>query len=244
MRKTRHARMNFFCLLSLIVISGGAVLAQSSPPSHTIVIFGDSITAGGALPKEQRDQLWVTLLEKEAAGALKLVNEGKGGRPTASLPDFDAMLKRRPKADALVIALGMNDSRDITSGCVPKAVANVRAMIEKARQTYGAGIPVLLVGPTNSISPRLVPPNLLATSVRQSCASLARHLKSLPPKQAAASPAFTTSCQMQACSKTECIRMAQAMLPSRRHSGAKFQRSRVCLSPCLDQHSVPVQSHQ
>jgi acyl-CoA thioesterase-1 len=28
-------------------------------------------------------------------------------------------------------------------------VANVRAMIEKARQTYGATLPVLLLGPTN-----------------------------------------------------------------------------------------------
>lgn len=115
----------------------------------SIIIFGDSITAGGALPKDQRDQLWVTLIERQSAGALHLINEGKGGRPTASLPDFDAVLKRRPQADALVIALGMNDSRDITPGCVPKAVANVRAMIEKARLAYGATLPVLLVGPSN-----------------------------------------------------------------------------------------------
>lgn len=141
--------MSLFRLLSLLLISASAVFAQSNAAPRTIIIFGDSITAGGALPKEQRDQLWVTLIEKESAGALKLINEGKGGRPTASLPDFDAMLKRHLQSDALVIALGMNDSRDITPGCVPKAVANVRAMIEKARQTYGAKLPVLLVGPTN-----------------------------------------------------------------------------------------------
>ncbi len=59
------------------------------------------------------------------------------------------MLLRHSKADALVIALGMNDSRDITDACVPKAVTNVRAMIEKARLAYGAKLSVLLVGPTN-----------------------------------------------------------------------------------------------
>ena len=59
------------------------------------------------------------------------------------------MLKRYAKADALVIALGMNDSRDITAQCIPRAVANVRAMIEKVRTAYGAKLPVLLVGPTN-----------------------------------------------------------------------------------------------
>lgn len=137
---------------TLFILAASVILGMSSlmaaPPS-AIIIFGDSITAGGALPEDQRDQLWVTLIEKQSAGALKLINEGKGGRPTASVPEFEAMLKRQPKADALVIALGMNDSRDITPGCVPKAVANVRTMIEKARQAYGARLPVLLVGPTN-----------------------------------------------------------------------------------------------
>lgn len=101
------------------------------------------------MPKEQQAQVWGKLVETQLAGQAVLVNEGKGGRPTASLEEFAATLQRRPKADLLVIALGMNDSRDITEGCVPKAVANVRAMIEKARTTYGEKLPVLLVGPSN-----------------------------------------------------------------------------------------------
>jgi acyl-CoA thioesterase-1 len=78
-----------------------------------------------------------------------MVNEGTGGRPTASRPEFGAMLARQPKMDLLVIALGMNDSRDITDTCVPNAVDNLRYMITRARQKYGAALPVLLVGPTN-----------------------------------------------------------------------------------------------
>ncbi len=124
------------------------VFAQSPAP-RTVIVFGDSITAGGALPKKEREHLWVTQVQQLSAGALTLINEGKGGRPTNSLPEFEAMLKRFAKADALVIALGMNDSRDITPQCIPKAVANVRAMIEKTRAVYGAKLPVLLVGPTN-----------------------------------------------------------------------------------------------
>lgn len=124
------------------------VFAQS-PAVRRVILFGDSITAGGALPKEESGMLWGSQLQEQSAGLLTLINEGKGGRPTNSLPEFTVMLSRHPKADALVIALGMNDSRDITPQCVPKAVANVRSMIEKARAAYGAKLPVLLVGPSN-----------------------------------------------------------------------------------------------
>lgn len=134
-------------LLVLLALSFSA-FAQN-PASRTVIVFGDSITAGGALPQAQRAQLWVTQVQQQSAGALIVINEGKGGRPTASLAEFEAMLPRHPKADALVIALGMNDSRDITPQCIPKAVANVRAMIEKARVAYSAKLPVLLVGPSN-----------------------------------------------------------------------------------------------
>ncbi len=133
-------------LLTLLILLPCLVLAQAP---RTVIVFGDSITQGGALPKEQKEKLWVKLVEKESAGALILINEGKGGRPTDSVKDFEDMLKRHPKADALVIALGMNDSRDVTPHCVPKAVANVRMMIEKAHAAYGGKLPVLLVGPTN-----------------------------------------------------------------------------------------------
>jgi acyl-CoA thioesterase-1 len=126
----------FLLLLALTC----AAFAQNSTPPRTVIIFGDSITSGGS---------WVKQVENESGGKLTLINEGKGGRPTASVKEFEAMLRRQPKGDALVIALGMNDSRDITDACVPKAVMNVRAMIEKARAAYGAKLPVLLVGPTN-----------------------------------------------------------------------------------------------
>jgi acyl-CoA thioesterase-1 len=123
--------------------------ADPSPRPVTVIVFGDSITEGGALPKDQRDRAWVRIIERESKGALKVINEGKGGRPTQSVPEFEAMLTRQPRADWLVLALGTNDSRDITKDCVPKAVANLRKMIERARVTYGRGTGILLVGPPN-----------------------------------------------------------------------------------------------
>ena len=100
-------------LITLLALTLGAS-AQNSAKPRTVIVFGDSITEGGALPKDQRDKVWVKLVEAQSAGALTMINEGKGGRPTNSVQEFEAMLLRHPKADELIIALGMNDSRDIT----------------------------------------------------------------------------------------------------------------------------------
>ena len=116
---------------------------------QTIIVYGDSLTEGGALPKDQRDQAWVKIVERDSGGALKMINEGKGGRATGDgKHDFDKMTTRQPRADKLIIALGTNDSRDLKSGSVAKAVENVRYMMDRARQCYGP-LPILLVGPPN-----------------------------------------------------------------------------------------------
>ncbi len=134
-------------LLALLACT--PLLAQdpvpSLPPARTVVVFGDSITEAAAL----RDQAWLRVVERESEGALKMVNEGKGGRACASVPELEKMFWRHPRIDHLVIALGTNDSRDITAGCVPKAMGSIRKMVERARATYGPALPVLLVGPPN-----------------------------------------------------------------------------------------------
>lgn len=140
---TRLLSLYFLCLLSLPLAVTGANARK------TVIVFGDSITQGSALPKTDQPKVWVAVVQELSSGKLELVNEGKGGRPTNSEKDFDAMLGRQPKADVLVIALGTNDSRDITADCVPKAVAHVKAMVGKARTAYGEKLAVLLVGPPN-----------------------------------------------------------------------------------------------
>src|SRR5258708_7188903 len=68
---------------------------DSTPPAtRVVVVFGDSITAGSALPAAERAQVWVQLVETQSGGRLLMVNEGKGGRPTDSVKEFEAMLAR------------------------------------------------------------------------------------------------------------------------------------------------------
>src|SRR5688572_8701265 len=98
----------------------------------TVVIYGDSIAAGGELMPEERPHAWVNQIEVNSRGTLKIVNEGQGGRPTDSLQEFQEMIQRYAGVDLLVIALGTNDSRDISGACVPNAVRNVKAMISLA----------------------------------------------------------------------------------------------------------------
>lgn len=148
MNSTR--RIASVAFTAMVLLSALAALHAADPAKpRTVVVFGDSITAGSALPAKDRDQLWLRVIERDAQGAVTLVNEGKGGRPTAARGEFDAMFARQPRIDLLVIALGTNDSRDITAACVSKAVANVRYMIEHVRQKRGAALPILLVGPLN-----------------------------------------------------------------------------------------------
>lgn len=172
-----HQLTASFCLLGLATLEFLTFAAQAEEPC-VVVVFGDSITAGGALPAAERSQAWVRLVEKLSEGKLRLVNEGKGGRPTDSVKDFDAMLQRNPHADVLVIALGTNDSRDITEACVPKAVKNVRAMVDGGRKAYGPKLRVLLVGPPNIRKDALGPTKPIAdqrdAKLRELGAALAR----------------------------------------------------------------------
>ena len=122
--------------------------ATAAQPKQ-VVVFGDSITAGSLLSKADKPRLWVNQVETASSGKLRLLNEGKGGRPTAALAEFEEMLKGHAKVDLLVFALGANDARDTSGDCVPHAVKNLRTMIQRARAVYGVNLPILLVAPTN-----------------------------------------------------------------------------------------------
>ena len=140
-------------LFAVILVALGGLLhaapgAGGDQPG-VVMIFGDSITAGSKLPKAQLDRLWVNQLQTAAGDKLKIVNEGRPGRETNSVGEFRAALKRNPQVSLLVLALGMNDSRDITDRCVPAAVKHLREMIQAARAACGPQLSVLILGPTN-----------------------------------------------------------------------------------------------
>jgi len=132
-----------WALLALAVFFAGPGHAETK----TVVVYGDSITLGNALPAGERARVWVRRVGQLSDGRLSMRNEGKGGRRTHSLDEFDAMLKRQPRADVLVLALGTNDSYDASGPMVSRATANLRAMIERARRAWGSGLAVVIVGP-------------------------------------------------------------------------------------------------
>lgn len=162
------------CALLLMIFSvaahsegakGDAAKGEAGP--QRVLCFGDSITQGGALPVAEKTSLWLLQVEKKADGKLRLLNEGKGGRPTNSVEEFRAALKKHDGAfDELLISLGTNDSRDITDKCVPEAVKNIRQMITMAREKV-PNLRVLLVGPPNINKNALGPTKPIANEREQ-----------------------------------------------------------------------------
>jgi len=140
-RLATRARLRWLCAAALFACG-----AYGAPPAM-VVVFGDSLAAGTGLAAAERPKLWLKQAELLSAGRLLLVNEGKAGRSTRALGEFDDMLARHRRIDLLVIALGSNDSGDLSAATVPRAVANLRGMVSAARRRHGRSLPVLIVGP-------------------------------------------------------------------------------------------------
>jgi len=139
----------------------------------TVLCYGDSITEGNMLPPADREAVWPTRVDRMSNGKINTLNEGSGGRPSASIGEFQAVLKKyaERQIDVLLLALGMNDSRDVSGQCVPKAVENLRHMIVLARGNRPA-LRVLLVGPSNIRKDALGPSKDIADQREQNLRDL------------------------------------------------------------------------
>jgi lysophospholipase L1-like esterase len=117
-----------------------------------ILFFGDSICAGSNVPDGGADDAW-PMAWSRMDQRFAVLNRSRGGRPTASLPEFREALASAGPVDVLVLALGGNDARDLDPGMVAAAVANLGTMVDLATE---AGIPrVIIVGPYNINRERL-----------------------------------------------------------------------------------------
>ena len=125
--------------------------AQSSPATRAaataelkselkIVAFGDSLTSGHRLPK---DDAYPAILERslrEIGLPFAVVNHGSNGDTTSgALRRLDAALAENP--DILIVAFGANDG--LRGVPVKQVRANLEKIIERAQEE---GIKVLLVG--------------------------------------------------------------------------------------------------
>ena len=126
-------------ILSKVLLSAGLSLLLMLPASAaTVLVFGDSLSAGYGLSPGQG---WVSLLAKEMGAKHRIVNASVSGETTAGglarLPD--ALARHRP--DIVVLELGANDG--LRGLPLAQMRGNLSKMIALAKQSKAR---VVLVG--------------------------------------------------------------------------------------------------
>ncbi|MFT5888441.1 MAG: acyl-CoA thioesterase-1 [Zhongshania sp.] len=124
-------------LLNLALLPGFAY-ANAENPANSILILGDSISAAYGINPEQG---WVTLLSKELAKELEVVNASVSGETTSgALARLPALLKEY-QPDFLLIELGGNDG--LRGYPIQSIRKNLQSLIT---QGQNAGAKIILLG--------------------------------------------------------------------------------------------------
>jgi acyl-CoA thioesterase-1 len=125
----------------LLLTATSASATDTAPPSRTLLVMGDSLSAAYGLAPEQG---WVHLLGERLARshpAWRVVNASVSGETTAGgASRFDAALQQHAPA-VVALELGANDA--LRGLPLELAQANLSRMIEAAR---ARGARVLLIG--------------------------------------------------------------------------------------------------
>jgi acyl-CoA thioesterase I len=125
----------FFFLLLFLSTAATAVAAP------TIVVFGDSLSAGYGLPQRSG---WVALLEKRLAGAgydYNVVNASISGETTVGGKNRIEAVLRKYQPDVVVVQLGSNDG--LRGARIEDIRRHLSAIVSVSKQR---GAQVLLVG--------------------------------------------------------------------------------------------------
>ena len=131
--KTFHRSLDVFLFVCFVCFVGNPSALAAEP--KTILIFGDSLTAGLGL-EDPSTQAYPALLQQkiDAAGLpYRVVNGGLSGETTAAgLRRIDWLLRER--VAVFVLALGGNDG---LRGILPPVTrANLAGILEKVRAKY------------------------------------------------------------------------------------------------------------
>ena len=132
-RARRGLLRAFFASFMLLVVSS---LSAAAPP-HTIVLFGDSLTAGYGLADPGAESYPALLQQKINAAGLdwRVVNAGLSGETSAAgLRRVDWIL--RQPVGLFVLALGANDGLRGIDPAVTRA--NLQAILDRVRAKYPA----------------------------------------------------------------------------------------------------------
>jgi acyl-CoA thioesterase I len=119
--------------LLLVLAAPAPSWASEATESKTIVVLGDSLTAGYGLDPAQAFPAIVPKKVDESGLKFNVINGGVSGDTSAGgLRRLDWLLKR--KVDVLVIALGGNDG---LRGLSPRAMRkNLQSIIDRTREKY------------------------------------------------------------------------------------------------------------
>ena len=129
----------------LLITFACAATRTAETAALRIMLYGDSISAGSNIADGKASDAWATLVQ--AKGKIEFINVSRGGRSTNSEKDFIEALKSSSRLDAIIIALGTNDARDLSTNMVVNAVAHIDAMVVAAK---AAGVKRFVIfGPTN-----------------------------------------------------------------------------------------------
>lgn len=122
----------------MIVLASSSLAASAAP--LTVVAFGDSLTAGYGLPRDQSLPAQLEKALRDKGHEVRIVNAGvSGDTASAGLARFDWAVP--DDAQAVIVALGANDAlRGIPPEETRKALAAILDRL-KARK-----VPVLLAG--------------------------------------------------------------------------------------------------
>ncbi|MCI0350501.1 MAG: arylesterase [Acidobacteriales bacterium] len=130
-------RFHKYIILSLLSLLGafapGWASDATTAESKSIVVLGDSLTAGYGLDPTQAFPAVVQKKIDESGLKFNVVNAGVSGDTSAGgLRRLDWLLKR--KVDVLVIALGGNDG---LRGLSPRAMRqNLQTIVDRTREKY------------------------------------------------------------------------------------------------------------
>jgi acyl-CoA thioesterase-1 len=119
----------------LLALGGAPVLSAQAQAGHTLLFFGDSLTAGYGLSDPGSQAYPAVIQAKIDAARLPwhVVNAGLSGETSAGgLRRLDWVLNQ--KVDVFVLELGANDGLRGTAPSVTEA--NLQAIIERVRFKY------------------------------------------------------------------------------------------------------------
>lgn len=135
--------VNKVLIIALVLLFQGAIAPK------TILFFGDSITAGYGLSKEEAFPAEVEKTLSQKGMEVKVVNAGLSGETSAGgLSRIDWIL--RQPIDVFVLELGANDG--LRGLPLDQTKANLQAIIDKVKAKY-PDVKIVLAG-------MMVPPNL------------------------------------------------------------------------------------